>query len=63
MFDTVKSGWFIVYIEGSQFIIPNTIVFLTLKIVFVLPNSAHPDEMTLSAAFTSWSSLFTKVTV
>ena len=32
---TMKSGWSIVYIEGSQIIIPNNIVFLSLKIDFV----------------------------
>ena len=39
-FDTVKLGWSIVYIVGSQVIIlESIIVFLTLK------NSADPDEM------------------
>ena len=44
-FDTVKSGWFIVYIEGSQ------ITLLSLKINFVLANGADPDEMPHYAAF------------
>ena len=35
----------IVYIEGSQAIFPQTIVFLSLKIDFVEANSADPDEM------------------
>ena len=39
-FDAVKSGWSIVYIEGSQGIISQN-----LKIDFVLANSADPDEM------------------
>ena len=44
-FDTVKLGWSIVYIVGSQVIILKNIVFLTLK------NSADPDEMLHYAAF------------
>ena len=48
-FDTVKSGWPIVYIEGSQVIIVKNI-FLSLKIDFVLANSANSDEM-LHCAF------------
>ena len=49
-FDTVESGWSIVYIEGSQVII-FIIVFLSLKINFVLAKSADPDEMLHYAAF------------
>ena len=45
MFDTVKPGWSIVYIEGSQVIISKNIVFLSLKIDFVLANSDGSDEM------------------
>ena len=46
MFDTVKSGWSIVYIEGIQVIIlKRNIVFISLKIDFVLASSADPDEM------------------
>ena len=42
----IKTGWPIVYIEGSQVIIfKKNIVFLSLKIDFVLVNSADPDEM------------------
>ena len=33
---TIKSGWSIVYIEGSEVIIPPQNVFLFLKIDFVL---------------------------
>ena len=44
-FDTVKSGWFIVYFEGSQVIISKNSIFLSLKIDCVLANSADPDEM------------------
>ena len=44
-FDTVKSGWSIVYTEGSQVIISKNIIFIFLKINFVMANSADPDEM------------------
>ena len=44
-FDPVKSGWSIVYNEGSQVIISNNIVFLSLKIDLVFANSADLDEM------------------
>ena len=50
-FVTVKSGWSIICIKGSQVIISKNIVFLSLKIDFVLANSADPDEMQPSAAF------------
>ena len=50
-FDTVKSGWPIVYIEGSQAIISKNVIFLSLKIDFILANSADPDEMSPYAAF------------
>ena len=50
-FDTVKSGWSIVYTEGSQVIIEKKNVFLSLKIDFVLANSADPDEMPHNTAF------------
>ena len=40
---TVKSEWSIVYIEGPQVIF--FFVFLSLKMDFVLANSADPDEM------------------
>ena len=35
MLDTCKSRWFIVYIEGLQFIISEFFIFLSLKINFV----------------------------
>ena len=45
-FDAINLGWSIVYIEGAQVIIKKKyIVFLSLKIVFVLANSVDPDEM------------------
>ena len=51
-FDTVKSGWSLVYNEGLQVIIsPKNILFLSLKIDFILANSADPDEMPPYAAF------------
>ena len=48
---TIKSGWFIVYIEGSQVIFSKNIVILSLKIDFFLANRADPDEMPHQAAF------------
>ena len=50
-FDAVRSGWSIVYIEGSHVIISKIMVFLSLKIDFVLANNADPDEMPHYAAF------------
>ena len=41
---TIKSGWSIVYIEGSQIIISKK-DYISLKIHFVLANSADTDEM------------------
>ena len=46
--NTVKSGWSIVYIEGSQVII---IIIIKKSFDFVLANSADPDEMPHYAAF------------
>ena len=39
------------YIEWSHVIILKIIVFLSLKIYFVLSNSADPDEMLLYVTF------------
>ena len=50
-FDTGKSERSIMYIKGSQIIISKNILFLTLKIDFVLANSADPDEMPHYASF------------
>ena len=45
-FETFKSGWSIVYIEGSEAIISKKKKkFLSLKIDFVLANSADSDEI------------------
>ena len=50
-FDTVKSGWSTVYIEGRWVMFSKKILFLSLKIDFVLANSAYPDEMPHNVAF------------
>ena len=47
-FDTVKSGWSIVYIEGLHVITFKNIKFF---LDFVLTNNADPDEMPPYAAF------------
>ena len=38
-FDIINLGWSIVYIDGTQVKMLQKIVFLSLKIVFVLANS------------------------
>ena len=44
-FYTVYLGWYILYIEGSQFYkFKKSIVFLTLKIDFVLANIVGHDD-------------------
>ena len=50
-FDTINLGWSIVYIEGHRLWFPKNIAFLSLKTVFVLVNSAVPDEMPHYVAF------------
>ena len=50
-FDTVKPEWSIVYIEVSQVLIYKHIVSLSMKIDYVIANSADPDEMQHTAAF------------
>ena len=60
-FDTVISEWSIAYIEGSwviMILIKKYIVFLSLKISFVLANSADPEQMLYNAF---GSSMFAKV--
>ena len=60
-FETFKSGWSIIYIEGSKVIFPKNVVFLSLKIDFVLANYADPDEMSPSYGISlSGLSLFVK---
>ena len=49
-FDTDKSGWSFVYIEGSQVLIKKN-AFFSLKIDFGLANNAEPDEMQHYAEF------------
>ena len=44
-FDTVKSGWSIIYIEGSKVIFSANVVVFLLEIECGLANSADPDEM------------------
>ena len=48
---TRKSEWFIVYIEGSQFIICTKYCIFSLKFDYVFANSADPDEMLHYAVF------------
>ena len=43
--DAITIGWSIVYIEGLQVIISKNIIFLSLRIDFVLANSTVPNEM------------------
>ena len=50
-FDIPKSGWSIVYFQGSQVIISKNIIFLFLMNGFVLANRADSDEMPHDAAF------------
>ena len=48
--DTISMGLSIVYFKGSQNFLKND-VFLSLKVVLILPNSADPYEMQHHAAF------------
>ena len=50
-FDTVKSGWSIVYFEGLQVSITKKFRILSLKIDLVLENHADPYKMPPYAAF------------
>ena len=56
-FDTVKSGWSIVYIEGLQVIVSKNIIFLSLRVDFVFTSSAYLCDIS------SGSSLFVLVPV
>ena len=49
--DTISMILSILYFKGSQIEISKKNVFLSLKIVFKLANSADPDEMPHYAAF------------
>ena len=42
---TISMGLHIVYFKGSQVELLNYDVFLSLKLVLILANSADPDEM------------------
>ena len=46
-FDTINLKWYIVFIEGSNKLLPNIIAFL----IFILANRVDPDEMPHYAAF------------
>ena len=50
MFDEVRSGWSIIYIQGSQ-VIYFLNLCLSLKIEFSLANGVDPDEMLYYAKF------------
>ena len=50
-FDTVKTEWFTIHPKGSQVITSKNILFLSLKNIFVLANSANPDEKQTKAEF------------
>ena len=63
-FDNNKSGWSIVYTGYNFKISPKNIVFLSLKIYFVLANSADSDEMAACCGMISSGTwLFEKVPV
>ena len=47
----IKSGWSILNIEGSQVMISDKIVFISLKIDFVLASSADTDESRIMQHF------------
>ena len=49
--DTISMELPIVYFKGSQEEFLNHDVFLSLKVVLFLANSADPDEMQHNAAF------------
>ena len=50
-FDTDKSGWPIVYIEESYVMVSKTYFIVSVKIVFVLTNSAEPAGMPHDVTF------------
>ena len=45
-FDTINLGLSVAYIKGPQVIVSKNIAFLSLKINFVIANSADLDKMT-----------------
>ena len=49
--DTIRMELSILYFKGLSVKISKNDAFLSLKIVFILANSADPDEMPHKAAF------------
>ena len=49
--DTIRMELSILYLKGLSVKISKNDAFLSLKIVFILANSADPDEMPHKAAF------------
>ena len=49
--NTIKMELSILYLKGLSVKISKNDAFLSLKIVFILANSADPDEMPHKAAF------------
>ena len=47
----IKSGWFIIYIEGSQVIISKIYLISFSEDQFCLANCAYPDEILPHEAF------------
>ena len=47
----IRMGLFIIYFKGTQVKFSNDYVFQSLKKVFIIANSAGPDEMQHYAAF------------
>ena len=50
-FDTIKSGWSVLYMEGLRMIISKTYSIPFSEIIFILANSVDPDTMPPYAAF------------
>ena len=50
-FETINLRRSIVFIRGHRLFFPNKIIFLYLKIFYVLANGVDPDEMLFSVAF------------
>ena len=51
IFGEQLNAFWMVQFEGSRVIVPNYIIFLSLKIVLVFANSADPEEMLYKADF------------
>ena len=50
-FDAKSLGWFLLHIKGHMLEFPDQDELHSLRIVFILANSADPDEMLHVAAF------------